>query len=334
MIALSICNHKGGTGKTTTTMHVAAALGLSGYRVLVIDLDPQGFLTRMLGVGEPSEAASALMLFQYETPLDEVKKEPLPGFDLLPSSSTLTKVMRKLNKPTDVLWTREALEDLNAYHIVLFDTAAAVTVYSLNALVASRYVLVPVTPEYQPVVGAEQTHRTASMVRDKLNPDLEPPLFLFTQVDARKRNHHRYRHYLRKHYGDRVMESVIRTSASLSTSHSDGTTVFEHDPYSRGARDYANATDELLAFLQSREALAPVVAEDDAPPPAAEVADDRAQPAAYGSAENHASAEDGDLEAPRREDAPPPEQAAAPDSTEVPSLSVVEALRAARSMRS
>jgi chromosome partitioning protein len=126
------------------------------------------------------------------------------------------------------------------------DTAAAITVYSLNALVASRYVIIPVTPEYQPIVGAEQTFKTATMVQTRLNPDLDPPLFLFTQVDARKSAHHRYRQYLRKRYSDQVVKNVIRTSAALAISYSNGTTVFENDPYSRGARDYANATDELV----------------------------------------------------------------------------------------
>ena len=255
MTILSICNHKGGTGKTTTAIHLAAGLGLSGYRVLVIDLDPQSFLTRALGVEEPEQVRSSLMLFQDEVPLAEVEPVGLKGFDMLPSSSVLTKLMRRLNKPTDVFWAKEALQRELDYDIVLFDTAAAITVYSLNALVASQHVIIPVTPEYQPVIGAEQTYQTASMVRTRLNPDLELPLFLFTQVDARKRNHHRYRRYFRKRYSNQVMDTVIRTNAALATSYSDGTTVFEHDPYSRGARDYANATDELLAHISRIDAV-------------------------------------------------------------------------------
>ena len=249
MIVLSVCNHKGGTGKTTSAIHVAAALGLSGYRVLVVDLDPQSFLTRTLGLDEPPEAQSSLMLFQDEQPLAGVRPMALKGFDLLPSSTGLTRLMRRLNRPTDVFWAREALAEPLPYDVVLFDTAAAVTVFSLNALVAAQHVLIPVTPEYQPVIGAEQTFQTVSMVRARLNPALAEPLFLFTQVDARKRAHYRYRRYLRKNYRDRVMDAVIRTSAALAAAYADGTTVFEHDPYSRGARDYANATDELLRHL-------------------------------------------------------------------------------------
>lgn len=249
MTVLAICNHKGGTGKTTTTIHLAAALGLSGYRVLVIDLDPQGFLSRTLGQEEPPEAASSLVLFDPQAALRDAPVQPMKGFDLLPASSLLTKVMRRLNKPTDVLWAKEALDQGCDYDVVLFDTAAAVTVYSLNALVASRHVLIPVTPEHQPVIGAEQTYQTSVMVRERLNPGLDLPLFVFTQVDARKRSHHMYRRYFRKRYEDRVLDSIIRTNTALSISYADGTTVYDHDPYSRGARDYANLTDELVRRL-------------------------------------------------------------------------------------
>ena len=98
MITLSICNHKGGTGKTTTVLHIAAALGLSGHRTLVIDLDPQSFLSRTLGVGEPREEASSLMLFDPQVDLRTVPVQKMSGFDLLPSSSVLNKAMRSLNE--------------------------------------------------------------------------------------------------------------------------------------------------------------------------------------------------------------------------------------------
>ena len=268
MFVLSVCNHKGGTGKTTTVIHVASALGLSGQRTLVIDLDPQGFLTRTMGGEEPPPEDTVAALFHPSADLETVPFQEVSGFDLLPSSSTLTKRMRDLNKPTDVLWVREALQQATLeYDVVLFDTAAAVTVYSLNALVASRHVVVPVLPEYQAIVGAEQTFQTIELVEEKLNPRLQSRAFLLTQVDARKGIHRTYQQYLREKYGDLVLDSVIRTSTSLAESREAGTTVFDHDSSTRGARDYANATDEILRWVRRAESETETVSapERDAP---------------------------------------------------------------------
>lgn len=254
MYVLSVCNHKGGTGKTTTAIHLAAALGLSGWRTLVIDLDPQGFLTRTMGVEEPQPKYTVASLFDPSADLDTTPVQAVSGFDLLPSSSTLTKRMRDLNKPTDVLWVREALQKADPdYDLILFDTAAAVTVYSLNALVASEHVIIPVLPEYQAIVGSEQTYQTIELVENKLNPRLQSRSFLLTQVDARKRIHRTYQQYLRKKYDDGVLDNVIRTSTSLAESREGGTTVFDHDSTARGARDYANATDELIRRLRQSD---------------------------------------------------------------------------------
>lgn len=255
MTVLTVCNHKGGTGKTTSVIHVAAALGLSGKRVLVFDLDPQGFLTSTLDLEEPPPDESIAAFFDPDLDPGRIRVQEASGFDLVSSSSTLTRRMRRLNKPTDVLWVREALEEMSLdYDLALFDTAAAVTVYSLNALVACDHVLIPVLPEYQAVVGAEQTFQTAGMVRKKLNPALQSRLMMFTQVDARKRIHQTYREYIRDKYGvAHVLDTEIRTSTSLTQAHEEGQTVFDHDPNARGARDYANAVDELWRRMHSEE---------------------------------------------------------------------------------
>src|SRR5690606_24396 len=172
MPIVTICNHKGGTGKTTSVIHIAAAMGLSGHRTLVVDLDPQGFLTKMLGVEEPPPEHSALVLLDPEGDLRRVETHRMSGFDLLPASYSMTKAQKALTRPTDVFWVKETLATGHDYDLVFFDTAAAISVFTMNALVASEHVLIPVTPEYQPVVGAEQTWATSKLVREKLNPGL------------------------------------------------------------------------------------------------------------------------------------------------------------------
>ena len=275
MFILTVCNHKGGTGKTTTSINLSAALSLSGKRVLVIDLDPQGFLTRMMGLGEPAPDASSLVLFKQDTDKAPPIQE-LPAFDLIPSSPALSASMRKLTKPTDVLWAKEYLETaISGYDVVLIDTAAAVTVYSLNALVASHAVVIPVAPEYQPVVGAEQTYQTVSMVKKRLNPGLAEQRFLFTMVDGRKKNHRAYREYMRGKYGSTVMSTIVRTCTTLSVSARNGTTAFDADVLARGAVDYANVADEWLQIMnqveQQRAVLAsPEVADGASPQEKAE----------------------------------------------------------------
>ena len=106
---LTVCNHKGGTGKTTTSIHLAAALGRQGKRVLVVDLDPQGFLTRMLGAPEPPPEHSALGLLDGEADLRSFPVHSVSGFDLIGSSMALTRSLRRLTRPTDVLWLRETV---------------------------------------------------------------------------------------------------------------------------------------------------------------------------------------------------------------------------------
>ena len=251
---ISVCSHKGGTGKTTTAIHLAAALGLSGRRSLVVDLDPQGFLTQAINGREPAVDQSVAAFFDPVVETHPLPIQDVSGFDLIPASSTLTRRMQDLNAPSDVLWVREALAEAELeYDFIFFDTAAAMTVYSLNALVASQHVLIPVLPEYQSVVGGEQTYQTAQLVKAKLNPQLESAMFLLTQVDGRKQMHQTYQEHVREKYGADVLGGVVRTNAALARVREEGQTVFDRDSGSRGAQDYARVADEVVGRVQEAE---------------------------------------------------------------------------------
>lgn len=251
MKIVTICNHKGGSGKTTCAIHIAAALGLSGHKALVLDLDPQGFLTRMVGLGEPDADESVLALFGMDASFDRATRVELCGFEVIPGSHRLTSYMKHLTQPTDVFWLKETLSDISRYDFILIDTSSAITVYTLNALVASDLVVIPVVPENLPVVGAEQTYKTVELVRTKLNPALTEAFFVLTQVDGRRKNHARFGRYLRKKYGTQVLRHVVRTSTTLADETSMGKTVFQTDMKSRGAIDFANITDELLQLMSN-----------------------------------------------------------------------------------
>jgi chromosome partitioning protein len=267
---LTVCNHKGGTGKTTSAIHLAAALGHAGARVLVVDLDPQGFLTRTLGAREPAPQQSSLGLLDERADLRTFPVQSASGFDLVASSMGLTRALRTLTRPTDVLWLRETLNAGHDYDVVLLDTAAALSVFTMNALVASDHVVIPVTPEYQPVVGAEQTWQTCGLVQAKLNPRLATPHFLLTQVDARLNRHARYAAYLREKYSDAVMGAIIRTSSSLAVATRDGRTVFDLGAASRGALDYTDAATELSGRMGADSASGPRIRVPDEPTPTLE----------------------------------------------------------------
>lgn len=249
MAVIAVCNHKGGTGKTTTSVHIAAALHLVGYKTLVIDLDPQGYLTCMMDVDPTESVHTSLDLFTPNTGLTDLEALHLPSFDLLPSAEGLRHAARKLTATQDMFWIKEALQHSNLYDAIILDTAAAISVYVLNALTAADTLMIPVTPELQSVHGAEQTWDTAKEVRKRWNPGLKAAMFLLTNVHGRKKVHHQYSRYMRREYGDLVMDTVVRTSSSLSAVCRDGHTIFKNDLDSRGAKDYAAVVDELIQHV-------------------------------------------------------------------------------------
>ena len=246
MAVITIGNHKGGTGKTTTSVHVGAVLGLIGYKTLIIDLDPQGFLTRMMDVDRDNVEDTSLGLFDGDISLAQLETVPLSSFHLLPSSGGMNRRAKNLTNVTDVFLVKEALRNQDTYDVIILDTAAAISTYVVNALVAADTLMIPVTPELQSVYGAEQTWYSAREVQGRLNPGLKRAMFLLSNVHGRKTVHRQYARYMRKKYGGLVMDAVVRTCSSVAVECQDGQTVFDKNINSRGAKDYSAVVDELI----------------------------------------------------------------------------------------
>ena len=249
MAIITVCNHKGGTGKTTTSIHTGAALNLVGYKTLIIDLDPQGFLTRMMDIEQSEIIHTSLDLFKPEVKLPDLNVVQLPAFDLLPCTGGLNYRARKLTTITDMYLVRQVLSSQTTYDIIILDTAAAISAYVLNALIAADILMIPVVPEIQSVHGSEQTWTTATEVRHKWNSGLKTAMFLLTNVHGRKKIHHQYTQYMRKTYKSQVMDTIVRTCTSLADACHQGQTVFESNLDSRGAKDYAAVVDELIRHV-------------------------------------------------------------------------------------
>ncbi|MYF63633.1 MAG: AAA family ATPase, partial [Rhodothermaceae bacterium] len=142
MEVITIGNHKGGTGKTATSLHIGAVFGLIGYKTLLIDLDPQGFLTRMMGVDTNSVVDTSLRLFDVDTSLAQLETVPLPSFHLLPSSEGMRTREKKLTSTIDLFLVKEALRGQDLYDVIILDTAAALSSYVLNALVTADTLMI------------------------------------------------------------------------------------------------------------------------------------------------------------------------------------------------
>jgi chromosome partitioning protein len=249
MRIVSICNHKGGTGKTTTAVHLATAFGMSDVKTLVIDLDPQSFLSGYMGFDAPKDEASSLAFFGLADSLADIPKQQARHFDFIPASYDLTDSLKRLNKPTDVFWVKEVLQNSQGYDVVLIDTSANVSIYALNALTASSVVIVPVVPEFQSLVGAEQTAKTCHLIKQQINPDLQSPYFLFTKVNAARKGHRENINYLKSVFPKHVLKTMIESSVEFGKEPIGGKTILEQKLNSKPARQYTQLADELKMIL-------------------------------------------------------------------------------------
>ncbi|MBD3916298.1 ParA family protein [Nocardioides hwasunensis] len=256
---LVVANQKGGVGKTTSTVNVAAGLAQLGQRVLVIDLDPQGNASTALGVDHHRGVPSTYDMLVEGRPLIEVISacDDLPGLWAVPATIDLAgaeielvsvvareqRLARAIAAHPLVGSAADAGEDRFDY--VFVDCPPSLGLLTLNALVAGREMFIPIQAEYYALEGLGMLLETVDMVRQHLNPQLTISTILLTMYDARTRLASGVADEVRSHFGDQVLKTAVPRSVRVSEAPSYGQTVMTYDPASAGALSYLEAAREI-----------------------------------------------------------------------------------------
>lgn len=247
---ISLFNQKGGVGKTTINVNLTVALAKRKQRVLTIDLDPQGNTTSGFGV-DASEQVSSYDVFLGEVSLQDAIVSTEEGVDLIPSSPDLAAASMMLSqgeKKDYVL--KEALQAIQAdYDLIFIDCPPALGLLSINALVASDTVLIPIQCEFYALEGLSQLVETIQMIRSGMNPNLSIEGVLLNMVDKRNNLTRDVAFEVKKYFGDKVYDTEIPRNVRLAEAPSYGQSIFKYDSISKGAWSFKKLAKE---FLQRR----------------------------------------------------------------------------------
>ena len=251
MVRVTACtNQKGGVGKTTTVVNLAAFLALSGTSTLVIDIDPQGNATSGLGVDRRAVDRSVYDVVVDRLPIgDAVVGTAIDGLDIVASTPALSGAEIELvEAPARERRLAASLASLNGrYERVLIDCPPSLGLLTVNALTAADGVLIPIQTEYYALEGLSQLVNTIRRVRESLNPRLEIEGVLLTMYDARTNLSAQVAAEVRRHMNGTVYETVVPRSVRLSEAPSHGLPIAIYDPSSRGAQAYGQLADEVTA---------------------------------------------------------------------------------------
>ena len=248
---VAVANQKGGVGKTTSVVNLAAALAELGRSVLVIDLDPQGNASTALGVDHRSGIIGAyeLLIGTAQLPEAVVPCPDVPGVSVVPATIDLAgaeiELVSVVAREYRLQKTLKALDDSTRPDVVLIDCPPSLGLLTLNALVAADEVLIPIQCEYYALEGLGQLLTTVELVREHLNPDVEVTAILLTMADARTRLSAQVAEEVRGHFGQAVLRTSIPRAVRLSEAPSHGQTVLTYDPLAPAAAAYRAAAEEF-----------------------------------------------------------------------------------------
>ena len=246
---IAVTNQKGGVGKTTTSVNLAASLAATKRKVLLVDADPQGNATMGSGIDKNELEHSAYDLLMGKQPASEIiALSEQGGYDLLPSNSDLTAAeVQLLETEQREQALHQALQEIKAdYHYIIIDCPPSLNMLTVNALAVADSVLIPTQCEYYALEGLSALLETVEQIRQNLNPQLKIAGLLRTMFDPRNRLSTDVSAQLTEHFGDLVYRTVIPRNVRLAEAPSFGLPALIYDKYSRGAQAYLALAGEIL----------------------------------------------------------------------------------------
>jgi chromosome partitioning protein len=246
---IAIANQKGGVGKTTTTINLAASLGVLEKKILLIDADPQANASSGLGINVEEVKHGTYQVLEHTiSAKDAVLKTASPNLDIIPAHIDLVAIeIELIDKQEREYMLKKALTDLkNEYDYILIDCAPSLGLITLNSLVAADSVIIPIQCEYFALEGLGKLLNTIKSIQSIHNPKLDIEGLLLTMFDSRLRLSNQVVEEVRKHFSSMVFDTIIRRNIRLGEAPSYGESIISYDATSKGAVNYLNLANEFL----------------------------------------------------------------------------------------